>query len=292
MLKASTVLNNLKLMHVRPYPSPGDSVPDDHVSRQRPAAPLPYAFAPSYNDPSPYRDPLTPSSLPDDNPSPSPQLSAREYIDKLADDLLSGGQTPRGDATDTDDQQSRGTAQARSVNVTPSIARTLAGTSLALADVESPDPLAMSGPSPSKRPRTNVRESSPTRAPSSSTLSEAIKPIALDSGPTTHKRRPSSDGHSGTKRLVPEVIIPAKALAAPHTSIRKSVQHDDDEEDDLDWGDDESGRDVDGDWDMRDRDFRSPSPSKVPVIMGSGRTGERDHRCKCIMSMPSESGLF
>lgn len=271
----------VKLMTCRPYPSPGESVPDDHVSRRRPAAPLPYAFAPSFSDPSAYRDPPTPTSLPDTNDSRDYVLEAKQYIDKLTDDLLAGSTTPHHNGNGTSSSHgATATAHTPSVNVTPTIARTLASTNLTSAEMESPDPIAMSGPSPSKRPRTTQRETSPTLAGSSTDVATTLPCLTTDPS-QGQKRRPSSDGHSGTKRLVPEVVISTRAPAFSQGRSEHQTQIEDNEEDDLDWGDGPSSRDADadGDWQMGEAGYRSPSPSRAPISMGSGRTGERDQRC-------------
>jgi hypothetical protein len=70
-----------------------------------------------------------------------------------------------------------------------------------------------------------------------------------------------------------EVVIPLRRSVTPQKREGKDEAESD--EDDLDWGD---GPGRDEDWKMEE-DGRSPSP--VPVLLrGSGRTGDRDVRCK------------
>lgn len=260
-----------KLTSSSPYPSPGSSSDIDHVSRQQPPPPMPYAFIPSYNDtPQAYRDPPTPTSLPDTDPSPSRATSSKRYIDSLVDDILGKAQPQSSNGQTTPIRSStNGQAPTQTPVVTPTIARTLASTKLTTDDLESPDPLAMSGPSPSKRAKHAARRASPTPAGSGAGASTTSSIPNL-------KRRPSTDGHSGTKRLIPEVVISAKTRSSVPDIERRQTQVSD-EEDDVDWGDN-GGQDASGDWDMDDPLFRSPSPNKRVGEPGSGRTGERDHR--------------
>lgn len=160
--------------------------------------------------------------------------------------------------------------------VTSSIVRTLASTSITQADLESPDPLSLSGPSPSKKAKHVNGQASPTRADSGSSLKIKLKL----NGDTNGDSRASSTSnvHAGPKRkLIPEVVLPIQSRLAKHAAPARQAQESDGEEDAIDWGD-SMGHDADGDWHMNESSFRSPSPGKAPVMAGSGRTGERDQR--------------
>lgn len=279
----------LSSSHYRPYPSPDAmhdlQCPPDHRGSN---LPMPYNFLPSLHGQG-YRDPPTPASL----PSPSHSASASEFFEKYVDDITSrsnghgnGESSHVRSPTPTTSRQPVN-ATPVSADTTPSIARTLASTSIAPEDLESPDPLAMSGPSPSKKPRYTDRPNSPVRTHSNLKIKLKVDntKIGPSSSSTSMSSLPShagSSSHDGPKRAIPEVVIHIRKRSV---SPPRPVEEDGDSEDDaLDWGDG-SVVDQDGDYEMSDPAFISPSPTRKIEPKGSGRTGERDQRCEHLLQL-------
>jgi hypothetical protein len=261
--------SSMPLADIRsPYPSPGSSSDIDRVATQQRPPPMPYSFTPSFNQAQAYRDPPTPSSLPDTNPSPPRADSSRDYIDKLVDGILSRAPSQASEAQTSPTKTSQNGHRANVV--TPTISRTLANTTIGTNE-ESPDPLALPGPSPSKRAKHAAKRAEINHGNSSTNQSTSTSSTA------NHKRRPSSDGHTGTKRPVPEIGMTKTGSSSQPAGTHKSQFSEDEDEDELDWGDG-GHQDGDRDWDMEDSAFRSPSPRKGIPEVGSGRTGERDRR--------------
>ena len=162
-----------------------------------------------------------------------------------------------------------------SSHATPTIARTLAQTSIAQDDLESPDPLTMSGPSPSKKAKHNVKIESPIRTHS------GLKIKLNTSSVNTQSQGVPSGSRPAVKRLTPEVVITIRKPSGSPRKPKVEEEEEDESGDELDWGD-EGGMDQDGDYRMSDPAFTSPSPTRRIEPKGSGRTGERDHRCESI----------
>jgi cohesin loading factor subunit SCC2 len=231
--------------------------------------PLPYAFIPSH-DGHDYRDPPTPVSL----PSPSNTPNASTFFDSYVDGILNSSSQREESTTPTKYRQPINPTP--SSHATPTIARTLAQTSIAQQDLESPDPLAMSGPSPSKKAKHNVTIVSPPRTHSS------LKIKLNTSSIKAQFHSLPSDSRPATKRLTPEVVITVKkSSASPRKHKVEEEEEEEESGDELDWGD-EGGMDQDGDYKMSDPAFTSPSPTRRIEPKGSGRTGERDQRCESI----------
>ena len=118
---------------------------------------------------------------------------------------------------------------------------------------DSPDPLGMNGPSPSKKRRSSSREVSPSLGPSNRHLN--------GKGASTLSRNSSF-----------EIVLPSRKQNSGPTE---------DEDDEMDWSDEEvTMRDDDGDWAMVGSRGRSASRtirSSLPPP-GSGKTGDRDMR--------------
>jgi len=254
----------------RTYPSPMDSssidAPSQHLSR----TPMAYSFLPSL-DGHDYRDPPTPVSL----PSPSDTLNANDFFESYVDDILQ----PSSQENSASSRQPV-IPTMNSVQTTPTIARTLASTSITHEDIESPDPLAMSNPSPSKKPRLESR-GSPVRTHSGLKIKLNVNKSASDT---------LSVGEGSirpvVRKLTPEVVINVKRKSASPKKVR--VEDPESSGDELDWGD---GGEVDqeGDYRMSDPAFISPSPTRRIEPKGSGRTGERDQRCEPRISHHSKT---
>jgi hypothetical protein len=91
-----------------------------------------------------------------------------------------------------------------------------------------------------------------------------------------------SSSQSGPRRAIPEVVIHIRKRSV---SPPRPVEEDGDSEDDaLDWGD-SPVVDQDGDYEMSDPAFISPSPTRKIEPKGSGRTGERDQRCEHLLQL-------
>ncbi len=216
--------------------------------------------------PSTFRDPPTPSSI-NTAPSPTASVSANDYFSDFVESTLASRARS---ATPNDVNQQ----ELRQSSTTPTINRKM--TKTVLIPGESPDPLALPGPSPTKRHRPSAKgQVSPALQASSSKIPKPKRNGFPSSSHTSLglKLHPTSP----TERLLVEVEIPIRAKGAGPS---RSPPDDESEEDDLDWGDGEVP-DGDGDWQMEPRSYRSPSPGangKTMIPKGSGRTGERDVR--------------
>lgn len=244
----------------RAYPPAVDSSDIDAPSQHLSDIPMAYSFLPPADNHD-CRDPPTPVSL----PSPSSTINANDFFETYVDDTLR--RSPQG-VTPPRPRQPAIPATA-STQTTPSIARTLASTSLAQDELESPDPLAMPGPSPSKKARLNGR-TSPVRTHS------GLK-IKLKVGNASSSLNTLAVEHPIVRKLTPEVVIDVNRKSASPRKAR--VEDPESSGDELDWGDQEV-MDQDGDYRMSDPTFTSPSPTKRIEPKGSGRTGERDQRCE------------
>jgi len=249
----------------RTYPSPMDSSSIDAPSQHLTMTPMAYSFLPPI-DGHDYRDPPTPVSL----PSPSNTLNANDFFESYVDDIL---QPPSQEIPTSSRQPVVPTMN--SVQTTPTIARTLASTSITHEDIESPDPLAMSNPSPSKKARIERKESPPR-------THSGLK-IKLNVNKSTSDTLSVGEGsiRPVVRKLTPEVVINVKRKSASPKKVR--VEDPESSGDELDWGD---GGEVDqeGDYRMSDPAFTSPSPTRRIEPKGSGRTGERDQRCESLLS--------
>ncbi|RSH84025.1 Sister chromatid cohesion protein 2 [Saitozyma podzolica] len=274
-----------------PYlPAPLPTAPNFTVQQPQP---LPYTFLPSYLPSPTARQPPTPSSLPDTSPPPS-STSATDYFEQFVTNALSRGQpvsTPHmvptpapGDIKPVSrDVRSGSVSSVATSSATPTISRRISR--MALTPGESPDPPSWNGtgPSPTKKHKTNShRQGSPTprtaqTLPARSSSTSSPVPIV----PAGYlKSRPSlpTQWRSEPTKITPRtqivVEIPARRL-----SVATSVGEDD-SPDELDWGTDDR-LDRDGDWRMSST-FRSPSSVSYggagPRDTGSARTGERDMR--------------
>jgi hypothetical protein len=223
-----------------------------------------YSFLPSL-DGHDYRDPPTPVSL----PSPSNTLNANDFFESYVDDILQPS------SQEIPSSRQPVIPSVNSVQTTPTIARTLASTSITHEDIESPDPLAMSNPSPSKKARLESRVS-PPRAHS------GLK-IKLKVNNSSSNTLSAGDGSARpiARKLTPEVVINVKRKSASPKKVR--VEDPEASGDELDWGD-EGEVDQEGDYRMSDPAFISPSPTRRIEPKGSGRTGERDQRCELLLS--------
>jgi hypothetical protein len=223
-----------------------------------------YSFLPQL-DGNDYRDPPTPVSL----PSPSSTIHANEFFENYVDNTLRHSSQP-GSSTTPPKTHHAPILPLSSSQSTPTIARTLASTSIAPADIESPDPLGMSGPSPSKKARFGPTVS-PPRTHSGLKINLKVGQPSSSTNTLPVTERPV------VRRLTPEVVINLKRKSVSPKKAR--VEEAESSGDELDWGD-EAGVDQEGDFRMSDPAFTSPSPTKRVEPKGSGRTGERDQRCK------------
>jgi hypothetical protein len=246
---------------IRTYPSTIDLSSIDAPSQHRSRTPMAYSFLPSL-DGHDYRDPPTPVSL----PSPSNTLNANDFFESYVDDILH----PSSQEVPTSSRQPINSS-VNLVQTTPTIARTLASTSITHEDIESPDPLAMSNPSPSKKARLD-NGGSPPRTHS------GLK-IKLNVNKSSSGSLSVGEGsvRPAVRKLTPEVVINVKRKSASPKKVR--VEDPESSGDELDWGD-EGEVDQEGDYRMSDPAFISPSPTRRIEPKGSGRTGERDQRCE------------
>jgi hypothetical protein len=247
---------------IRTYPASIDSSSIDASSQHLFRTPMAYSFLPTM-DGHDYRDPPTPVSL----PSPSNTLNANDFFETYVDEILqpSSLEIPKS-------SRQPNIPTVNSIQTTPTIARTLASTSITHEDIESPDPLAMSNPSPSKKARLENRVS-PVRTHS------GLK-IKLNVNNTSSSGNlPVGEGSArpAVRKLTPEVVINVKRKSASPKTVR--VEDPESSADELDWGD-EGEVDQEGDYRMSDPAFTSPSPTRRIEPKGSGRTGERDQRCE------------
>jgi len=218
-----------------------------------------YSFLPSL-DGHDYRDPPTPVSL----PSPSNTLNANDFFESYVDDILHPSS-----------QETAASSRPPVVSIsqtTPTIARTLASTSITHEVIESPDPLGMSNPSPSKKARLDNRVS-PVRTHSGL----KIKLNISKSSSSGNLSVAEGSIHPTSRKLTPEVVINVKRKSVSPKKAR--IEDPESSGDELDWGDD-GEVDQEGDYRMSDPAFTSPSPTRRVEPKGSGRTGERDQRCK------------
>lgn len=221
-----------------------------------------YSFLPPI-DGHDYRDPPTPVSL----PSPSNTLNANDFFESYVDDILQ----PSSQEIPASSRQPV-IPSMNSNQTTPTIARTLASTSITHEDIESPDPLAMSNPSPSKKARLDNRVSPPR---THSGLKIKLNVNKSSSSATLSVEEGSA--RPVVRKLTPEVIINVKRKSTSPKKVR--VEDPESSGDELDWGD-EGDVDQQGDYRMSDPAFTSPSPTRRIEPKGSGRTGERDQRCQ------------
>ena len=246
---------------------------------QSAALPLPYSFLPSYLPSlSSSRDPPTPSSM---HSAPSPLIcgAASDYFPEFVDSVLAQGALRSATSTTNDPDNARKPSVS-----TPTLNRKMATT--ALTPGESPDPLDISGPSPTKRRRKDAKkQSSPTlralkggpdkRDYSLAELSQIEKP-RLEGFPSSS----TTSMAQGPKRSVTEVDIPDPPFANGSQRSRSSLPDDGSDEDEFEW---DTGHrvDADEDWRMHHESFKSPSPKAYDdglIPRESGRTGEKDSR--------------
>jgi len=246
----------------RSYPAPMDSSSIDPPSQHLPRTPMAYSFLPSL-DGHDYRDPPTPVSL----PSPSNTLNANDFFESYVDDILhpSSQDSPASSRPPV-------IPTLQSSQTTPTIARTLASTSIAHEEIESPDPLGMSNPSPSKKARLDNRVS-PVRTHSGLKIKLNINKSSSSGNLSVAE----GSVHPIARKLTPEVVINVKRKSVSPKKARNEGSESSGDE--LDWGDD-GEVDREGDYRMSDPAFTSPSPTRRVEPKGSGRTGERDQRCK------------
>lgn len=243
------------------YPSPVDSSTIDAPSAHLSKIPMAYSFLPPL-DGNDYRDPPTPVSL----PSPSNTLTANEFFETYVDDILQNSS-----------QESQSSSRqpvipaAASNQTTPTIARTLASTSITHEEMDSPDPLAMTNPSPSKKARFE-NGVSPPRTHSGLKIKLSINRASSSNNLSVGEKSTPRN----IRKLTPEVVINVKRKSVSPKKAR--VEDPESSGDELDWGD-EGEVDQEGDYRMSDPAFTSPSPTKRVEVKGSGRTGERDQRC-------------
>jgi len=252
----------------RTYPSTVDSSSIDGPSQQFSDTPMAYSFLPSLIGHD-YRDPPTPVSL----PSPSSTINANDFFETYVDDTLR--RSAEGGTPEKSSLPAKGPIAA--TQTTPSIARTLATTTITHEELESPDPLAMPGPSPSKKTRFDGR-ASPVRTHSG--LKIKLK-IGNASSSSTGNLSVDRASQPIVRKLTPDVVINVKRQSV--SPKKASLEEPESSADELDWGDEEVV-DQDGDYRMSDPAFTSPSPTKRIEPKGSGRTGERDQRCMSIIS--------
>ena len=221
----------------------------------------------------------------DSAPSPSPS----EYLENFVSNTLARQAQPRPITPVTPDRHmlipaptpngtvAPGDIQSRSGQSTPGLTKAMART--ALTPEESPDPLSMVGPSPTKRRKgLSKRSSSPTLRTLHSLPSpeNAWPDIDANGGKSMGMMTPRKHGKG---RMMIEVEIP---IRSPSKSVATSTADDSEsEEDELDWGARDDAE-IDGDWEMGGRKYKSQSPGVdgPPVPPGSGRTGERDMRSR------------
>ncbi|WRT63186.1 uncharacterized protein IL334_000089 [Kwoniella shivajii] len=140
--------------------------------------------------------------------------------------------------------------------------------------ISSPDPL---GPSPQKRRRRSNKSSSRELSPSlnstlpSGSTRKSIPDMELSSLTMQEQNSEDTPKAKPVHRKTVEVVIPSRRKVSKDGSVFKSEEEEDDE-DELDWGEDN-----DGDWNMDDR-YHSPRENSAIVPKGSKRTGERDTR--------------
>jgi hypothetical protein len=251
---------------IRTYPSTIDLSSIDAPSQHRSRTPMAYSFLPSL-DGHDYRDPPTPVSL----PSPSNTLNANDFFESYVDDILQ----PSSQEIPASSRQPV-IPTMNSNQTTPTIARTLASTSITHEDIESPDPLAMSNPSPSKKARLDNRVS-PVRTHSGL----KIKLNVNKASSSTTLSVEEGSARPVVRKLTPEVVINVKKKSTSPKKVR--LEDPESSGDELDWGD-EGDVDQEGDYRMSDPAFTSPSPTRRIEPKGSGRTGERDQRCESRLS--------
>jgi hypothetical protein len=161
---------------------------------------------------------------------------------------------------------------------------------MALTPGGSPDPLSLTGSSPTKKRKSSSQaQTSPTLRltqsfPSRPTLRpQDIQTLTMPIPPGGASKRPSipDPWASDPRKPAPygcamvEAPVKSSSAAALHLSSEQE-----DSTDCVDWGE-VNVRDDDGDWKMS-ASFRSPSPRAFggtrPMETGSARTGERDMR--------------
>ncbi|ORY23265.1 hypothetical protein BCR39DRAFT_549569 [Naematelia encephala] len=260
--------------------------------------PIPYSFLANYMTPSTSsQQPPTPSSLADAETSLSASVSNDDYFEAFVDRSLrraearQAASSPVSSAHPTPGPPSSShstpgpshpTPGPSSATSTPTISRTLART--VLTPGESPDPLSLSGPSPSKRRKAQRNgNASPTKKTKG--LPGHTDQSLLDFRQTNGSSS-SHPSHSKKKQgrpiLVVEVPVrrrPSQRLSQGSSEMAaKSNVAEESDEDGLEWGDDVM--DQDGDRMMEEKPFQgsSPRPLGSTIPPGSGRTGERDTR--------------
>lgn len=131
---------------------------------------------------------------------------------------------------------------------------------------DSPDPLSMTGPSPTKKHKSNS--------------------ASRHESPTPHHGNQLARHSSGVMLSLPQFTPEAKkayksisSLSDPQRSTMSihstpQFRRDESDEDDIDWG--HGARDdADGDWTMHTQE------APLTVAPPSGRTGDKDHRSGC-----------
>lgn len=259
------------------------------------APPMPHAFLPNL---FPYQRPdlpPTPTSMRDTPPRSASQVSEQDYFEQLVSGALARGQVDSSSineqagsmAPPTEEQtRMRRESSTPSVNGTPTISRTMSRQFSRVAiQTESPDPLSLPGPSPSKKQKlpkyTNgIRQTSPTGGMGSGATGTSRKALA-PATPTTG-RGPTVTPSPSRSRVVVEIPIRRRSSVSSVATSGMQVDQDQDSPDEL-WGDD-GDRDDDGDWTSSRKAFRSPSPgihgAQPASRIGSKsvRTGEKDLR--------------
>lgn len=274
----------LELTYIR-YPQPVPSTPSTssssfstssfstsiHQQQQQyrhtgqPPPPLPYSFIPAYLPPSSAQPP-TPTSLPASTPSPAPNT----YFEDLVGRALGRNTTaPPPPAEAKKEREASSTT-------TPTISRVLSR--MDIGPSESPDPLSMTGPSPTKRRKSGINgHASPVSLPTHKQTrmpfsSDAPSSLSLKHGTSQRPSIPNqwTSPVKISPRIVVEIPINRRSSVSSHMTL-----DDDEEEDELDWG----AKDDDGDWNMGSG-RASPSPARPGQMLGSRtvRTGERDSR--------------
>jgi cohesin loading factor subunit SCC2 len=222
--------------------------------------------------------PHTPTSITDPH-TPSGIEFFNSFVASTLDRAEPGSSPPNtddGHPTPSHHRASSIATAPSSVSSTPSISRAMARTHFT--------PEASPGPSPSKKQKVN--QSSPTprtkSLPSGKTpriilkIGSSSQPLNGSASSSLTSIGSSNGTPSGSKgRTVVEVEIPTKG--------KKPIVEEDEEseEDDLNW-DEEPTIDADGDWTMGNESGRQSSErwDARGAPPGSGRTGDRDIRCK------------
>ena len=207
------------------------------------APPVAYNFLQAYLAPIPTHPPTPPRSV-DEHFTPPPAFDSNGFFEDFISKTVDQTRHPPSPAPSIDG------FSVASTTGTPTISRVMARTSIV---DESPDPLSMHEPSPTKKQKSRH---------------------GCSASPTPHAG-PSQPMHR-QRSLIAEIpsrkTVPSTRYSTP--------SEDESEEDELNWGPD--SQDVGGDWDMTKRRPKSQDRGRVSSthIPSSVRTGEKAGRGK------------